>query len=324
MLSVKPWKADAIVRLVMSIILSFLAGSFLSTALHFSGAGSGRVKFGLVLSAALVCLVATLILVRWPWRSEAFMTRMGLLLVCLYGGLFLGAWAQRLAGEASSSLGQMVLALLSFQGATLVWVNLFVQENRTSWTEAFGLQHRWQHAVLLGMILACIFLPLGLGLKWISAEILVHLHFKPEEQQVVQTLQMDNAGPGRLLFGLFTILLVPPAEETLFRGIFYPWVKQCGFPRLALWGTAAFFGAIHLNLVSFIPLTLLAVALTVLYEKTDNLLAPITTHALFNAVNFALLYLPEERLFPVVMLALIVVMTFLLAILGLRQIMVRG
>jgi len=30
-----------------------------------------------------------------------------------------------------------------------------------------------------------------------------------------------------------------------------------------------------------------------LYEKTNNLLAPVMTHTLFNAMNFALLYLSE-------------------------------
>ncbi len=324
MLSVKPWKTDAILRLVMSIILSFLAGSFLSTALHYAASdGPRRLEFGSIVAGALLALAAALVLIRRPWRSEAFVTRAGLLLVCLYAGLFLGAWAQKMAGQTNPSLGQMIIALASFQGAALLWVGLFLREHHTGWVEGFGFDHRWQSAVLLGLILACIFLPIGLGLKWVSAEFVARLHFKPEEQQVVQTLQMDSTGPARLVLGLFTILLVPPAEEVLFRGIFYPWAKQSGFPRLALWGTAVFFGAIHLNVISFIPLTLLAVALTILYEKTDNLLAPISTHALFNAVNFALLYLPEERLFPVLMLALTVMVMFVLAVLGLRQLVKR-
>ena len=33
----------------------------------------------------------------------------------------------------------------------------------------------------------------------------------------------------------------------------------------------------------------LALALTWLYERTDNLLAPITAHALFNAANYMVL-----------------------------------
>jgi len=38
--------------------------------------------------------------------------------------------------------------------------------------------------------------------------------------------------------------------------------------------------------VILLPLTFLAVVLTLLYEATDNLLAPIFAHGLFNFVNF--------------------------------------
>ena len=49
-------------------------------------------------------------------------------------------------------------------------------------------------------------------------------------------------------------LLAPVAEELLFRGILYPAIKQAGFPRLALWGTSLLFAAMHMNLVTFVPL----------------------------------------------------------------------
>jgi membrane protease YdiL (CAAX protease family) len=50
------------------------------------------------------------------------------------------------------------------------------------------------------------------------------------------------------------------------------------------------FASIHLNVVAFVPLVVLAVVLTVLYEKTGNLLAPISAHMAFNAVNLGVLY----------------------------------
>ena len=62
-----------------------------------------------------------------------------------------------------------------------------------------------------------------------------------------------------------------------------------GFPRLALWGTALFFAVSHANLMAFLPLTFFGLVLALLYEATDNLLAPITVHALFNAINLVLL-----------------------------------
>jgi len=75
----------------------------------------------------------------------------------------------------------------------------------------------------------------------------------------------------------------------MFRGILYPVIKQAGYPRLAWWGTALLFALVHLNLVTFVPLLVLALLLTELYERTGNLLAPITAHLLFNALNFAAL-----------------------------------
>ena len=121
-------------------------------------------------------------------------------------------------------------------------------------------------------------------------------HIAPQEQSVVHTLRTTASWTYRVCLGVTTILLVPLAEELLFRGVIYPTVKQSGYPRLALWGTSLVFGAIHLDLAILVPLTFLAVALTLLYERTNNLLAPITVHSLFNAANFGLLY-QQEKIF---------------------------
>ena len=43
-----------------------------------------------------------------------------------------------------------------------------------------------------------------------------------------------------------------------------------------------------------VPLAVLALMLTALYERTDNLLAPITAHVLFNALNFAMLLVLQQ------------------------------
>jgi membrane protease YdiL (CAAX protease family) len=91
------------------------------------------------------------------------------------------------------------------------------------------------------------------------------------------------------MHGIAAILLAPFVEEVVFRGILYPSIKQSGFHRLALWGTSFFFALTHSNLMILLPLTLLAIVLTLLYETTNNLIAPIVTHSLFNAANYAYL-----------------------------------
>jgi membrane protease YdiL (CAAX protease family) len=69
----------------------------------------------------------------------------------------------------------------------------------------------------------------------------------------------------------------------------YPFVKQLGWRRLAWFGVSFAFALIHDAAATFVPLFVLALALTWLYEKTDNLLAPIAAHSLFNAANLVIL-----------------------------------
>jgi uncharacterized protein len=198
------------------------------------------------------------------------------------------------AAKPDLSLGRMLVGVLSFQGAALVLVWRFVREHDLRWAEAFGFRNRAGSAVLFGTLAVIVFFPIGRMLQLLSITILTWLHLDPTAQTAVEVLRLASRGPGLVAFGLVTIVLVPLAEELVFRGILYPATKCYGFPRLALWGTSALFAAIHFNLVIFLPLLLLALVLTWLYEKTDNLLAPIAAHSLFNAVNLGLFILSDD------------------------------
>ena len=198
------------------------------------------------------------------------------------------------AAKTELSLGRMLVGVLSFQGAALVLVWRFVREHDLHWAEAFGFRNRARSAVLLGALAVFVFFPMGRLLQLLSIKILTWLHLDPTGQTAVEVLRLASRGPGLLAFALVTVVVVPLAEELVFRGILYPAIKYAGFPRLALWGTSALFAAIHFNLAIFLPLLLLALVLTWLYEKTDNLLAPIAAHSLFNAVNLGFFFLSEE------------------------------
>ena len=100
----------------------------------------------------------------------------------------------------------------------------------------------------------------------------------------------------RVYLGFFAIVLAPVAEEFVFRGTLFPLVKQFGFPKLALFGVSILFALIHVNAPTFVPLFFFALAQTWLYERTDNLLAPITVHALFNAANLIALSLVNSHI----------------------------
>ncbi len=298
MVSAKPWKLDAIMRLILGVFVCVFSGSLLLAALHCAATGrASLLKIYLPFLASLGFLGATLALLRKPWDLDNVLRRLTGLFACFYAGLVLGAWVQKVSGWYAPSVLQMVVTALSFQGAALILITLFLREHQVNWRAAFGLGQHWPRALLLGFTAACLFLPAGLGLQWLSAKtFLPWLHLEAGEQQAVQTLQMADSWSARVVLGVITILLVPPAEETLFRGILYPAIKQAGFPRLALWGTSLLFAAVHFHLPTLLPLFALALILALLYERTDNLLAPITAHALFNALNFALLYFVEWKL----------------------------
>ncbi len=310
MLSSKPWKPDAVARLLISVFICIFAGSLLMGVVHFAHrGGKGALKFYPLASVSFGFLAATLVLIRQRWTLENFMRRMIALLGCFYIGLFLGMWAQQLAWPVRPdvpSSGQMLVTVISFQGTALFFIALFLREHQMSWSDGFGFHKEPTKALLIGILTACIFLPLGWRLQIASADWIdwasKHLHsalpnlpLKVEEQLPVQTLRTASSWVARIALGILTIALVPVAEEILFRGILYPWLKQKGIPGVALVGTSLLFAAMHLNLVTFIPLFALALVLTFLYEWTNNLLAPITAHALFNGLNFAVLFMVEKQ-----------------------------
>jgi membrane protease YdiL (CAAX protease family) len=92
------------------------------------------------------------------------------------------------------------------------------------------------------------------------------------------------------------VILAPIAEEIFFRGVvFNAWLREGG-RRWAYIGSAALFAAIHLSLLSLLPIFLLGLALAWVYERTGNLLAPIAMHATVNGISVALALLVRFEL----------------------------
>jgi membrane protease YdiL (CAAX protease family) len=246
--------------------------------------------------AALACLAATLVLLRKRWTMENLTVRLAIILLCFYAGLVLSVWSENLAGQEHRvpSARQMLVGMVSFQGAILVLTGWFLREQGTTWKEAFGFANRWRVALLWGILAACVFLPIGDQIQQLCKTIIEHWSrspFEPEEQLPVQTLRLAASFGKRLILGIATVALAPAAEETLFRGILYPAIKQAGYPKLALWLTSVAFAGMHANAVAFLPLMVLSLVLTGLYEKTGNLLAPMIAHALFNSIELVHLFL---------------------------------
>lgn len=225
-----------------------------------------------------------------PWKPELVVR----LLVGLFASMCLGvlivegyAGIAEEAGKPRNNLFVFVVGTFSFHGVGLVLIDVFLRVHNVSWSEAFGFREpRQTRAVLLALVVAVIVLPISISLHKVSAVVLQKLHLPVEPQQAVKVLQTSLTLLQQVMYGFGAIILAPVSEELIFRGILYPAVKQTGHRKLALWGVSIFFAAIHGALPTMLPLIFIGVILTLLYETTNNLLAPILTHSFFNALNF--------------------------------------
>jgi membrane protease YdiL (CAAX protease family) len=233
------------------------------------------------------------------WSNEAVVRLFLGVIATLCFGIFLAGILEKLKlGLSPDQLEfvQMVVLISFFQGAALLWITLFLRQSNMSWSEAFGLGPPSRlRPIATGLAVGVLVLPFVWFLQGISESAMEWLKLKPVAQAAVTELQSSTLSVWeKVLFGVLTIALAPIAEETLFRGILYPTIKQAGYPRLALWGTSVAFGIMHFNVATLVPLIFLAVILTFLYEYSGSLFANIATHAIFNAANFFYLIFADQ------------------------------
>jgi membrane protease YdiL (CAAX protease family) len=228
------------------------------------------------------------------WKTESVL----LLLLGIFGTWLLGGLAvQALVkfnpdwSQSKIKLLSMVIITVSFHGVSFLWVAWFLKREKILWADAFGFRSPGlRQAVGLAVLAAIVVLPLALGLQKLSAWVMTLSNFQPEIQAPVRELQSVNISQfQRIYLAVIALIAAPLVEEVIFRGILYPTIKQAGFPKLALWLTSILFALSHENAAAFLPLLFFAIVLTMLYEKTGNLLTPIIAHSSFNIFNFLLL-----------------------------------
>jgi membrane protease YdiL (CAAX protease family) len=163
-----------------------------------------------------------------------------------------------------------------------------VSENRLTWGQAFGFRRRSAgRSILLGVLAAAVVFSMTLLLLLPASQWLMELvHLTPQPQDAIEALRKTHDLARQSAVAVSAVVLAPVFEELLFRGVFFAALKQAGLPRLAFWLSATIWAATHVNLMTFLPLAFFGVVLNLLYERTGNLLAPITAHAFFNLVNY--------------------------------------
>ena len=120
------------------------------------------------------------------------------------------------------------------------------------------------------------------------------LQGRVEQQPLVQLFRdvaqrQDRGAIAQIIFA--GAVLAPICEEFLFRGFFYAVGKRYLGPLASGFVTALLFAGIHQSLTAFAGLFVLALCLTLAYERTGSLFVPIGMHALYNLTSLGVVYL---------------------------------
>ena len=224
-----------------------------------------------------------------PWRTEAVIFFVAAQFIFIMaGGVALTLLQKAGVGgfKDENDLGYLLIGTLSFQGATCILMPLFFRFHNVRLSEALGFnKKRWPLSLVLALGMMIVVLPVANKLNEWSVALMGRLHWKVEDEMAVSLVLNASSRSAAIYLGFFAVVLAPVAEEFIFRGMLYPYIKQLGFPKTAWIVPSLLFALIHGDAAIFIPLFFLALTLTWLYETTDCLLAPIFAHALFNTAG---------------------------------------
>jgi hypothetical protein len=110
-----------------------------------------------------------------------------------------------------------------------------------------------------------------------------------QSQDVVQLFAGLDSWWTRSLWLAMGVVGAPLAEEVFFRGFLYPAFKGWTSRVNALVFTSLLFGSIHMSWAALLPLAVVGAAFALAYELSGSLWTSIAAHALFNAVQFAMI-----------------------------------
>jgi membrane protease YdiL (CAAX protease family) len=228
-----------------------------------------------------------------PWRAEAVFIFILAQAVCfLLGGTTMALLHKAgVAGfKGDNDFGNILLGTLSLQGTTCILMVLFFKLHGVRVSEGLGLRNKnLLRSLLLALVVIVVVLPIAYSLGGVSITLMEKIGWVPKDEEAVSLVTNATSRASATYLGFFAVVLAPVAEEFIFRGMLFPFIKQRGYPKTAWAAASLLFALAHVSAPYFVSLFVLALALTWLYEKTDTLLAPIFAHALFNAAGLILI-----------------------------------
>lgn len=226
-----------------------------------------------------------------PWGLAELAIGTAILLAVVGGGNMLFALAlQLLPAHSDYAFSWLLAGDMLVRLAMLAVADHFFRRQRVDWLSAVGLPGLLPtRAVAIGALLVLAALPPLTALFAATHALYALCGREPGPQPIAAMFVASESWTLPALIGGFALFVAPVFEEVFFRGFAYPAIKQRFGMAAGLIIVSAAFALVHFHGPSAVPLFALALGLGLAYELSGSLLAPITMHLLFNALNLAML-----------------------------------
>jgi membrane protease YdiL (CAAX protease family) len=146
-------------------------------------------------------------------------------------------------------------------------------------------------AILAGIGVFCIARTVFIPVAFLWDQFLKLARIDALDQDLIQVFR-DEPSPARIAtMTIIATIVAPVAEEMLFRGGLFGYIRTRAQRLSALLAVSFIFALVHLNLRSFPLLLVFSITLCIAYERTGRLTTPIIAHALLNLSTIGLILL---------------------------------
>ena len=223
------------------------------------------------------------------WLVRSVVQNLALLLFQMAAGVIPGGSFFFVRDEAGVPIGytgntSTLIAVAGFiAGTAVVWKTAVKQMEITA--EDMHLMHLKtepkRNYLLLGILSVSAVMGLNLLLDLSGA-----VQFSQTYQAVAEDQHSANMILGLISYGLIT----PFAEEMLFRGAIYGYLRRMTKLRPAMILSAAFFGMYHMNSVQGIYGFFMGLLMVYAYEYFGDFKAPLAIHMMANLLAYSISY----------------------------------
>ncbi|MHA1538520.1 MAG: lysostaphin resistance A-like protein [Alphaproteobacteria bacterium] len=151
----------------------------------------------------------------------------------------------------------------------------------------FGLKPMRRRAVILSIIAGLLCVPLMAFIGSVVQKLLGRPPVSPQLPFLAPEGFSYTALVGMLVIGG---ILAPFAEELIFRGLAFGWLRRFWPVWPAALLSAGLFGLVHGLLPIMVAASAVGLVLALAYEKTGSLWSPVIIHATQNSVAIALMF----------------------------------